>query len=189
MSIKGVNTGRRWTWLGACLALLVALTVPASSAQAGRSVVHDPRGDARASWDIVRIVVSNGQEKLSMKVVYRGQLKPRAYPKLGFLTGLALDLGNKDSRYSSDFSVYNTVGEPGLHNGVLLQNKKARTVACPGLRAQTRIKAGIVRVEVPQGCFGDQAGRVRVTGYTYAVRGAGRTHDDVNGWGRWTRRG
>ena len=182
-----MNSLRGWAVLGACLALLGVL---ASPAQAGRSVVHDRRGDAKASWDIVRIVVSNGQKTLSMKVIYRGQLKPRAYPKLGFLTGLSLDMGKvPDSRYSSDFNVYNTVGEPGLHNGVLLQNKKSRTIACPGLRAQTRIKAGIVRVEVPQSCFGDQAGRLRVTGYTYAVRGAGRTHDEVKGWGRWTKRG
>jgi len=136
----------------------------------------------------MRIVVSNGPKTLSMKVVYRGKLKPKAYPGLGFLTGVALDFGTSDSRYSSDFSVYNTVAEPGLHNGVLLQNKKAHTVACPGLHAQTRVKAGIVRFEVPQSCFGGQGESVRVSGYTYAVRGAGRTHDDVN-WGRWTKLG
>ncbi|MEI2711389.1 MAG: hypothetical protein V9E96_20625 [Chitinophagaceae bacterium] len=180
--------GTRAMIAAAAVALVAAIAVSATSAQAARSVVHDRRGEARASWDIVRIVVANGQKTLSMKVVYRGKLKPKAYPGLGFLTGVSLDFGTSDSRYSSDFSVYNTVAEPGLHNGVLLQDKKAHTVACPGLHAQTRVKAGVVRFEVPQSCFGGQAGSVRVSGYTYAVRGAGRTHDDVN-WGRWTKLG
>lgn len=180
----------RWKLVGFWVALISVLCIPATSAQAGRSVVHDRRGDAKAGYDLVSVVVSNGRKNLSLKVVYRGKLTPRGYPGLGLQTGLDIDFGEPDKdTYSGDFSVYSAIGALGMGNGVILLDKKAHRVSCSGLRAKTRVPAGIVRIVVPQSCFGGQAGRARIAGFTYAIRGTGRTADYITRWGRWTKLG
>jgi len=186
MKSRRARLVRVWGILAAGLASLAVFAMSATLAQAARSISHDARGDAKAGWDIVRVSVSNGQKNLSLKVVYRGKLKPHAYPGLGLQTGIYLDFGHPaDSVYSDDFSVYTIVGAPGSGKTTLLYDKNEHRVGCSGLRSRVRVRAGVVRMVVPQRCFRGAAGRVRIAGSTYAVRGTGRTADYIDRWGRW----
>ncbi len=166
---------------------LFAFTLP--PAHAARGVTYDPRGDAVAGFDILRVVALNGKRKLALKIVYRGSLKPRYEPGLGVSAHMDLDLGAPaESVYDNDFAVGASFGVPNQTNRFYFM-RGYHMARCPGLKGRVGIKRGVIRLVVPQRCFRRQAGRVRVAGFTYANKGVGRSADYIRKWGRWVERG
>jgi hypothetical protein len=169
------------------LVLTVALT---GQAWAARATVRDERDDARAPWDITKVVVVNGERRLQIRVVYRGRLRPDLAP--GLLTDVVLDMGSRpDSVNDPDFDVSLLIGsiDPAAPDGVRLTESGSKRVRCPGLRGHARPRRRIVTFAVPQACFRGKAGRVRAAGYTYRVRGSAREADYMDSWSRWIARG
>ena len=169
------------------LVLTVTLTAQAWGA---RATVRDKRGDARAAWDITKVVVANGERKLRLRVVYRGRLRPDLAP--GLLTDVVLDMRSASgSVYEGDFDVSLLAGstDPRAPDGVRLMASGSKRVRCRGLRGRAHPRRRIVTFAVPQRCFRDQAGRVRVAGYTYRVRGSAKEADYMDSWSRWIAKG
>jgi hypothetical protein len=189
MVASGVRRGVRFAH---CLFLTVTvLLFLAAVARADRGVVRDPRGDARASWDITRVVVDNGERKMRVQVHYRGPLRP-GYG-LGLLTNVALDLGSpSDSIYSGDFSIDMLRGSPdprAPNRFDLVRQDDYEIVRCEGLQLRVRYGRGLLEFVVPQSCFGEFAGRVRLNAYTYTPRGAADRADYIRFWGPWVQQG
>lgn len=169
--------------------LLVLLFLSVPRADAARGVTTDQRGDAIRGFDIVRVVTLNGAKKLAVKVVYRGKLKPGYTPGLGVSANIDLDMGAPaDSVYDNDFAVGASFGVPGRRN-IFYFMKGYRMARCPGLGGHIAVRRGIIRIVVPQRCFGRQSGRVRVAGYTYANKGVGPSADYMESWGPWIAKG
>jgi hypothetical protein len=175
-----------------CLSLVfVFLLLPVAFAQAEQGVVRDARGDAKASWDITKLMVDNGARKLRIQVHYRGRLRPKY--GLGLLTNVRLDLGAPaDSVYSGDFYVDMLRGssDPQAPNRFdLVRSDNYNVVRCEGLQLRVRYDQGLLEFVVPQRCFGGLAGRVRVTGFTYTPRGTADKADYIRHWGAWIPQG
>jgi len=160
---------------------------------AKRAVVRDARGDAKAPWDITKMVVTNGQRKLRIRVVYRGALQPDPYQ--GLLTNVKLDLGDpSNSIYSPDFTLDMLRGSANpkvpdrLHLNRMI-GYDAQRVRCGKLRVRVRYRRGILDFSVPQRCFRGEAGRVRVAGFTYTPCGNPDEADYIDKWSRWIARG
>lgn len=162
---------------------------PPDEPKSKATVIKDPSGDAMPSWDITQMAVTNGYRKLAVEVQYRGKLRPYWYTGLGFMTAVELDFQTPNTSYDSDFTINNVIGAPGYGNGTKLHDITSATVDCPGLRSTVDVDAGTVLLVVPQRCFAGWVGRVRTKGYTYAIRGSGRTTDQMDGWGPWVKLG
>jgi hypothetical protein len=160
-----------------------------AEAWAERATVRDKRGDALASWDITKVVVENGRRNLTVRVVHAGRLRPDLPP--GLLTAIDLDLGASDSVFSPDFEVSLLRESTHLQapSKVILTDSEFERVRCPSLRGRSRSRRGVVTFVVPQSCFATKAGRVRIRGYTYRVKGAAREADYLDEWSRWIARG
>jgi hypothetical protein len=163
-----------------------------AEAWAARAIVRDKRGDARAPWDITKVVVVNGQRKLKIRVVYRGRLRPHL-PR-GLFTDVGLDLGPpSDFVEETDFDVSLLLGskDPRAPDGVrLTRSGSDHPVHCAGLRGRARPRRKRVTFAVPQSCFRGRAGRARIVAYTYHVRGTPREADYMmDSWSRWVARG
>lgn len=184
--------GRRGVVFARCLLLTAGLLLyPAAVATADRGMVKDPRGDARAPWDITRVMVDNGVQKMRVQVHYRGALRPRY--GLGLLTNVSLDLGSpSDSIYSGDFSIDMLRGssDPRAPNRFdLVRQDSFEVVHCDGLQLRALYGRGLLEFVVPQSCFGELAGRVRLNAYTYTPRGAADRADYIRYWGPWIPQG
>lgn len=182
----GIRGSRVLLILVCCL--FAVLMVPTGAA-AQKRVLQQPRGDAKAPWDITKITVVNGKRKLYVRLDYRGSL--RIKPITGFLVNVSLDLGSPaTSEYDADYTISLLRGstDPKAPNRFQL-NRDFEPVSCRGKRARVRPQQGIVAFWIPQRCFGAKAGRVRITGYTYRPRGEPSEADYLDGWSRWIKRG
>jgi hypothetical protein len=171
------------------LGLGLATLLPAALAQAEQGTLRDARGDAKAPWDITRVVADNGETKLRVEVHYRGRLRPKH--GLGLLTQIGIDTGDPaESVYDQDFVIDMLRGSPdprapNRFELVRFVGYDAHTVHCNGLQLRTRYGQGLLEFVVPQDCFGASAGPVRLTGYTYTPRGAPDEADYIRYWGPW----
>jgi hypothetical protein len=158
----------------------------AADASARTATVRDARGDARAPWDITRVVVTNGQGSLRLRVVYRGTVRVKA-GTTGFLVNIALDMGRASpSVYTPDFSLDLLRGSPSGDRTQLVR-QRGRALGCRGLKASVGGRA--VTFVVPQRCFGARAGRVRIAGFSYQPRSTADRADYIGRWSRWIARG
>jgi hypothetical protein len=175
------------------LVLGVATLWPPTLAQAEQGAVRDARGDAKAPWDITRVVADNGESKLRIQVHYRGRLRPKH--GLGLLTQIGIDVGDPaESVYDRDFVIDMLRGSPdpqapNRFELVRYVGYDVRTVRCGGLQLRTRDGQGLLEFVVPQDCFGALAGPMRLTGYTYTPRGAPDEADYIRYWGPWLSQG
>ena len=172
---------------------VLALLFAAASAPADRGTLKDPRGDAKAPWDITKLVADNGGSKLRIQVHYRGRLHPKY--GLGLLTYVGIDMGDpSDSVYTPDFAVDMLRGSPdpqapNRFELVRYSDYDVATVRCDGLQLRARYGRGLLEFVIPQSCFGALAGRLRLTAYTYTPRGAVDKADYVRHWGAWIAQG
>jgi hypothetical protein len=176
------------------LLLLLGLALsPATLAQAEQGTLRDARRDAKAPWDITRIVADNGDRKLRVQIHYRGRLRPNH--GLGLLTQIGIDMGEPaESTYDGDFVIDMLRGspDPQAPNRFELVRRldyDVRTVRCRGLQLRTQDGRGLLEFVVPQRCFGPLAGRIRLTGYTYTPRGSSDEADYIRYWGPWISQG
>jgi hypothetical protein len=175
----------RWAVIAAAAAMTTAVLVSPASAEAARATIRDARGDADARWDFTRIRVDNGRRRLRVEIFYRGALRTST----GFLADVGFDLGSPaSSPYIPDYTadlLMNWRGSPDRRQLI----RGTRHVQCKGFRIDVRARRGRIRVTVPQRCFGDAAGRVRLVVHSYQVRGDAREADYMDEYSRWIRRG
>ncbi len=183
---------RRLTAL-ALLAMAVAVVSFPGISPAAEGIFRDARRDAKAPWDITKLVVRNGADDLRVEIDYRGTL--RLGGGTGLLVNLMLDFGDpSDSVYEGDFTIDMLRGStvPGAADRLHLYRHReydTTRVGCPGLRVQVGRRAGELRFSAPQSCFGGLAGRVRVGGHSYRPRAAPDEADYLRDWSRWIGRG
>lgn len=175
---------------GVLAVALSALVLGATGvASAGSGAVRDPRNDAKASWDILRISVDNGSRSLRIKMIYRGRLRTRHTPQ-GLLANIAIDTGTNSSRFEGEFSIDMLRGSTGpVPDRLVLNNRAYERIPCKNLRVRVQTDPGVLDFVLPQTCLGAQAGRVRVGGHTYSPRGAADEADYLEKWSQWIRRG
>ena len=173
--------------IGLAASLLSSATA-ASPAFAARLTVHDARGDAKAPWDIEKLVAGNGRRALVIRVVYRGRLRTWETPT-GLLTHVGLDTGARARRVDDgDHGIDLLRGSPSP-DLLDLVDRHGNRMPCRGLRVKLRKRAGVIRFRLPQRCLGADAGRVRVSAYSYRPRGDPDEADYIERWSRWVARG
>lgn len=173
--------------LGAAVAIGLLAFGSSDAAWANRGAIHDARGDAKRSWDILRLTADNGSRSLRIKMIYSGRLRPH-HTSQGLLANVGIDTGTPEpSTYLPDFSIDMLRGSTVTPNRLHF-NRGLKRIACRGLRMRVQNQPGVLEFVVPQRCLGARAGRVRITGYTYSPRGAADEADYLERWSAWIQR-
>lgn len=174
-------------------ATVLVLAMTAGSSVAQRVGVHDGAGDAARAIDVNHVVFKNAGRRMTSKAVF-ADLRKRAVRHVEWWLdtgspGQAGFIARADRRGPEQpFRV-------SLMSVELYSDAPPQRVRCPAL-AMTWQAGGhwreFVRLRVPQGCLGQQAGRVRFrlvvsgNGHRETVPGTtGRSFD----WTRWIARG
>ena len=171
------------------LATVLALVLPfglVASSDAAKLIARDAKGDAKAPWDIVRVVVDNGKHRLRIKLAHRGRLKVTSS---GRLTSVALNFGRPKPTYKPNFTVRHQMGYPGGGNGSRLTRGFDNKVPCGGLKARAQRGRGLATFVIPRSCLSGSGRRVRMSATSYRIRGAGDEGDSCNPWSKWVRQG
>jgi hypothetical protein len=137
--------------------LTVATVAPATAAQRTTS---DPKGDTVATFDITKLDVNNKSKELSIKVVAPGFDPTEGKAPDAYIVGALI--------HTKGIDYYVEAGqEEGGNQFVFFQPRdedyedgNEAGEPCPGLRAVFR--TGAAKLVIPQKCFGNDKGSVRV---------------------------
>jgi hypothetical protein len=144
----------------AALAVVVSTAAPAA---ADTTTFRDPRGDARARYDLTTVTVANGNDRLTV-TAHLGNLRGGGTQILG----LSLD----PTRGGTTYSLF-TVRRPSGKTTASLTgygSRSAIAVQCKIARTWKPAKDTVV-VSFPRDCVGEQ-GALRVSAYIGAGDGS-----------------